>query len=137
MTPQRVFTLTHLVLTALWGLVCFAAALAMLSALPLASKIVIAAAVWLSVLALPVIIRGRMNRLDELQQLIFWRNLGAGGMWIVAFLPVMAAYTLLTGGNELRGLIALVFIAPALMMGFAIGITMMTENAVLENEPAE
>lgn len=137
MTPQRVFTLTHLLITAAWGLACFAGALAMTSALPLFAKIGIAAAVWLSVVALPLVIRGRMEKLDELQQLTFWRNLGAGGLWIMAFLPVMAAYTLLTGGNELRGLIALVFMAPALMMGFAIGITMMAENAMLKEEPAE
>jgi hypothetical protein len=129
MTPQSVFSIGYLFAAAIWGIACYGASLAItVSALPLVAKIAIALVVWLSIVLLPLILRGRLDRLDELQQLTFWRNLAAGGMWIVGFMPAMAVFAFLAGGNAIRGLVALAFIAPALMVGFAIGITLLAES---------
>ncbi|WP_421785652.1 hypothetical protein [Hyphobacterium sp.] len=114
------------------------AARARTGALPLVAKIAIAVVVWLSIVLLPLILRGRLDKLDELQQLTFWRNLAAGGLWIVAFVPAMAVFAFLAGGDAIRGMVALAFIAPAMMLSFVIGITMLAEGvqAKAENDAA-
>ncbi len=129
---RRIFSTMDFVAIAVWWLASFAAAhLVADNGLSLVLRIGVSLALWATALGVPIWIVRRHKRLDEMQQMILWRTLAMGGLFIISYLVAMAAYFTLTSGdgNLSRGLLTMAAMAAPMTLMVSAALAAMSERA--------
>lgn len=128
MSTDRIFTNTHILILIVWwaasGLLSF---VILNETFVLVARIAAGFLLWAPLLAAPIILTRRSNRLDEMQQLMLWRTLGGAVLFITGYLAAMAAYFVITGGAA-RSLMTLCAMAGPMALVFTALMTRLAER---------
>lgn len=127
--PERIVERWHFGLLLIW-IVLSAVAGALIAAESTSTliRVGIGAAVYGVSLAVPLLLFRRMKALDERQQVVVWRLLGAGGLWAGAFIPAMGTYFIITTEQAVVSLMVLSCLATPLLISFAAGVVWQVER---------